>query len=199
MDNETYVKVATAIEARLAEKRAEAVRVKIAERITTRLLEKQAVSVGGAFNGLSGLVSRVRMPKVNIKGKYNPLRLFASKVSHLPADGASAARAASSSTAGASSGYSAIGDLAGGSGYVDEYRLSPAKILTAIGLASGTAGGISALKGNKPAVSQAPKANSVNRHAVAALLASLGLGGIGGTALAMSRVKADKDEGKGKD
>ncbi len=81
---------------------------------------------------------------------------------------------------------------------MDEYRLSPAKILTAIGLASGAAGGISALNGKTPAVSQAPKANNVNRRSVAALLASLGIGGIGGTALAMSHVKAQKDDGRGK-
>lgn len=171
MRQEVYVKFAEALQARKAADRAQHVYTKFAEALQARRMQKQALSPAPASRLLRALLKlRIKAsPKVNASNwsKYDPRRLFTTKrvtpttaTNFKPgttaggvAHGVSGAYRAGAYQPGAGGGaIRAFGELERLGGFNTTTRLSPGKILAALGiLGGGGALASKAVKGPKEA------------------------------------------------
>jgi len=225
MREQVYAKFAEALGRRQATKvaadRAAVVHVKFAEALQRQRLTKQAAGLSPALTKvlqrLSGLYSKMA-PEVNASnwGKFNPLRLFTSKTrTPVSVTNTRPFTPAELGKAPTGSGEYAYGGGGGGQGPIRPYselpstggfkettRLSPAKILAALGLGTGGTAAVSALKdkANAPAVAQTPSQipqpteelwrKILSHQKMQMALAGAGLlaaGGIGGYMLSRGR------------
>jgi hypothetical protein len=228
MRQEVYVKFAEALAVKKAADRARYVHVKFAEAIQARQLQKQsqlaraAGAATPALKRLSRALLRLRVkasPKVNASTwfKLDPRRLFTT-TRHTTTTatnfrgGAVADAVRGSATQGAYGAYSgggggrirAFGELEHLGGTGETTRISPAKILTALGL-GGLGAGIASSGGTDPTppsisdkVREFVESMRDNHKLTLGLAAGgLGAGAVGAGALAMNADKKKEKPGSG--
>lgn len=206
MRKEVYTKFAEALEkgraAKAAAARAEVVHTKFAEALEQRRLQKKA-----GYGALARIITRLS-PKVKTPGKLNPLRLVTTTTQK-------SLKATNAPTGAAGAGGSAYGGAyQGGAGGIRSYgdlrqlanrtttRLSPGKILAALGVGGGGAAAAKGLAQNQAAQpAQVQKSDLwtrvlANPKLVAALAGAglLAAGGIGGYMLAGGSQKKKPSE-----
>jgi len=171
MRQEVYVKFAEALQQKKADDRRQYIRGRLADVIQAQKMQKSAAGervIAPLLSRLSRALLRARVklsPKVNTSGwaKYDPRRLFLTKrpttftaTNYKPVGGlanrAVGAANAYSAYGGPSGPIRAFGELERLGGVGETTRISPGKILAALGLTGGTAAiARKAMKGPKEA------------------------------------------------